>query len=316
MAARSQPVEGLPDQLTLAAFAAGILIGGSNVVAVRLSNDNLPPFFGAGLRFAAAATIFLILVAVKRISLPRDRALVGTVLYGLLGFGAFYALAYWALVDLPGGVAAVVLSCVPLLTFFFALAHGLEPFRWRALGGALLVIAGIAILINGNLTLALPTASLLAMFGAAAAAAESGVVIKSFPPSNPVATNGMAMAIGSVVLLVLSAITGEEWALPDRAFTWGVLVYLVALGSLALFALYLFVLKRWTASGASYQFVLMPIVAALLGAWLLDEAITVTLVIGGAVILAGVYVGALSHGRVAAPAPADKEVLAQRCSAA
>jgi drug/metabolite transporter (DMT)-like permease len=209
----------------------------------------------------------------------------------------------------------VILSSVPLLTFFFALAHRLEPFRWRALVGAVIAIGGIAILINAEFTLALPAGSLLAALGAAVCGAEAGVVIKQFPPSHPVATNGLAMAIGAVLLVAISVTSGEEWALPNRTLVWSVLAYLVLLGSLALFALYLFVLKRWTASGASYQFVLIPIVATLLGAWLVDEPITSAVVLGGAVIILGVYVGALSHGKkVAAPASRDQEVLAQRCS--
>jgi drug/metabolite transporter (DMT)-like permease len=316
MAERSQPVEGTPDQLTLAAFTALVFIGGSNVVAVSMSNDELPPFFGAGLRFAVAGAILLAIVALRRIPLPRGQALIGTLVYGVLGFAGFYALAYWALrpEGLPASVAAVVLASVPLLTFFFALAHRLEPFRWRALLGAVIAIAGIAILIGGELTLTLPVAPLLAVFGAAIAAAESGVVIKQFPPSHPVATNGFGMAIGAVLLLGLSAISGEDWVLPGGAFDWGVLIYLVGLGSVALFGLFLFVLKRWTASASSYFTVLMPIVAAVLGAWLLDQPITVAVVIGGVVIIAGVYVGALSRGKVPAPASEDQEALAQRCT--
>jgi drug/metabolite transporter (DMT)-like permease len=278
-------------------------------VAVSLSNDDLPPFFGAGLRFAAAGAILLAVVAVRRISLPRGPALFGTVVYGLLGFAAFYAFAYWALVRLSAGVAAVILASVPLLTFFFAWAHGLEPFRWRALAGATIAIVGIAVLIGGGFTLDVPVGPLLAVFAAAAAAAESGVVIKKFPPSHPMATNGVAMAMGAVVLLGVSVISGEEWTLPGRAFSWGVLVYLVLLGSVALFGLFLFVLRRWTASAASYFTVLMPIVSAVLAAWILDQPITWSLAVGGIVILAGVYVGALSHGKVPAAAAAPEPVV-------
>ena len=306
--------EASPDEATLAAFAAVVLIGGANFVAVRFSNEELAPFFGAGIRFAAAAILFLAVVSMRRIPLPRGRALTGTVLYGLLAFTAAYALAYFALVSLPAAVGGVIMSAVPLLTFFFALTHGLEPFRWRALAGAIVVIGGIGVLVNSSLTFDVRLGALLAMFLAAASAAEAGVVVKKFPPSNPVATNGVAMAIGSVFLLSMSALAGERWALPERTETWLALAYLVLLGSLGLFALFLFVLKRWTASGASYQFVLMPIVAALLGAWLASEPITSGLILGGAIILGGVYVGALSRGKLPAPAPRDQEVLTQRCS--
>jgi drug/metabolite transporter (DMT)-like permease len=305
--------EGVPDKLTLAAFAALVVIGGSNVVAVSLSNDDLPPFFGAAVRFAAAALILLAVMVVRRIPVPRGPGLLGAVLYGVIGFAGFYALAYWALdSELPASVFAVILATVPLLTFFFALGHGLEPFRWRALLGSLVAIAGIAILIGGDLTLDLPLGALLATIGAAACGAEGGVIIKRLPPNHPVAANTMGMGIGAALLFVVSVVAGEDWRAPSRAFDWGVLVYLVVLGSVALFGLFLFVLKRWTASGTSYFTVLMPIVSALLGVWLLDEPITGGVVIGGAVILAGVYVGALSHGKPPAPAPEEQEALAQR----
>lgn len=102
--------ESRPDEATLAAFAGVVLIGGANFVAVRFSNEELAPLFGAGIRFAAAALIFLGLVSMRRIPLPRGQALVGAVLYGLLAFTAAYALAYSALVTLPAAVGSVVMS--------------------------------------------------------------------------------------------------------------------------------------------------------------------------------------------------------------
>ena len=45
------------------AFAGAILIGGSNFVAVRYSNRELDPLWGAGFRFALAAAVFGVLVA-------------------------------------------------------------------------------------------------------------------------------------------------------------------------------------------------------------------------------------------------------------
>jgi drug/metabolite transporter (DMT)-like permease len=304
----------VPDRLTLAAFAAVVVIGGSNFVAVRFSNQELPPFFGAGLRLGLAALLFLALVGVRRIPLPKGQALRGTLLYGLLAFTGAYALAYWALVELPAGIAGLIMSSVPLLTFFFALLHGIESFRWAGLAGGVLATAGIGILLSAPLTFTIPLASVVAMVGAAACAAEAGVVIKRFPPSHPVATNGLAMAIGTTFLLLISAVTGEPWSLPGRGTTWAAVAHLALLGSVGLFSLYLFVLTRWTASGASFQFVLMPLVAVLLGAWLAAEPVSAGLAVGGAIVLAGVYVGALSRPKVPVPASAEKEALAQRCS--
>ena len=55
----------------------------------------------------------------------------------------------------------------------------------------------------------------------------------------------------------------------------------------------LVVVQRWTASSTSYIFVLMPVVAVALGALVADERITATTILGGGIVCAGVYMGAL-----------------------
>lgn len=286
---------GFPDRLTLAAFAATVVLGGFNFVAVRFTVRELPPFFGAATRFAAAGLLLVAFMAVRRVPLPRGRALAGTLAYGGLNFGA-YALAYWAMIRLSAGVAGVIMASVPLLTLAFAVAHGVERFRPRALAGALLAVAGIAVLLGAPSAAGVAVPSLLAMIGAAACAAEAGVVLKQFPPSHPVGTNAVAMSTGAGLLLALSAASRETWVLPSSFATWTALIYLVLLGSVGLFGLYLFQLRRWTASGVSFQFVIFPVVASLAAAPVAGEPITAAVVLGGGIILGGVYVGALSGG--------------------
>jgi len=65
----------------------------------------------------------------------------------------------------------------------------------------------------------------------------------------------------------------------------------------AMFALFVFTMQRWTASAVSYVTLLMPLVTVVLAAVLTDEQITPSFVVGGAVILGGVYVGAFLKGR-------------------
>ena len=57
--------------------------------------------------------------------------------------------------------------------------------------------------------------------------------------------------------------------------------------------LYVVVVRLWSASRAAYTFVLIPIVTVLLSAWIDDEPIGAGLVLGGLLVLAGVYIGAL-----------------------
>lgn len=296
------------DPVTLAAFAAAVVIGGLNFVAVRFSNAELPPFWGAALRFAAASLLLFGAVALFRVSLPRGRALVGVLLYGLLGFAASYAFAYWAMVEVPAGIASVIMALVPLLTVLLAAAHGLERLRPRAVGGALLALVGVVIVFGERITAAdVPLLSLGVMGLTAVSAAETSVVVKRFPRSQPLAANAVAMGTGALLLAVIGAGAGEPLRAPQLASTWISVGYLVLVGSIALFLLFLFVLGRWAASSTSYMFVLAPLVAIPVGAALASEPVSWAFLMGGALVLAGVYLSAAQPSRravrVAAPLP-------------
>jgi drug/metabolite transporter (DMT)-like permease len=284
----------MPDRATLVAFATFVLIGGFNFVAVRFSNRELAPMFGAGVRFTIAALILLAVVALRRLPVARGRALKAAVLYGLLNFTAAYGLAYWALTTLPAGIGAVVFAATPLFTVFLAPLHGIERFRVRGLVGSLITLVGIVILANPTGADRLPWLALLAMLGSAAAAAEAGVVLKLLPSAHPISTNALAMAIGGPLLLVVSGLIGESWALPTEAETWVAVSYLAVIGSVGLFGLFLFVLRRWSATGTSYATAIIPVITVIVGSLLASEPITVAMVIGGAIVLVGVYIGALA----------------------
>ncbi|HVE75232.1 MAG TPA: EamA family transporter [Actinomycetota bacterium] len=302
----------VPGKVTLLAFAGVVLGAGLAPIGVKFSLRELPPFYSGGIRFAAASLIFMAIVLIKRVPLPRGRALIGAVLYGFLGFTGFFALAYWALTRLPAGIASLVMASIPLFTFFFAIAHRLESFRWRGLIGSLITIVGIAVLLGAPVGTRVPMVPLLVMLVAAAMGAEAAIVVKKFPPTDPVATNAVATLIGAVTLLLISGIAGERWVVPREVVTWAWLAELVLIGTIGLFMLFLFVLKRWTASGASYQFVLMPVVTVLVAAAFAGERLGAGVALGGLVILAGVYYGALSSKKVPVSQP-EASVLAQRC---
>jgi drug/metabolite transporter (DMT)-like permease len=283
------------DRPALGAFGGAVFIGGSNFVAIRFSNRELDPIWGAGLRFALAAVIFGLLCAALRLSLPRGRALVLVGVYGLLSFGAAYGCMSWAMQEVPAGIAAVILAMGPLLTLILAVAHGMEGLSVRALLGAVVAICGSALIFvqPGSIEFGWVSFALLAV--AALCASEAVVVSKLAGRHHPVAMNFVGMTAGAAVLLVVAGAAGESLALPRDGETQLAVAYLVA-ATVVLFLLVLVVVQRWTASATSYIFVLMPVVAVAAGALIADEAITLTTVVGGAVVCAGVYVGAARRG--------------------
>jgi drug/metabolite transporter (DMT)-like permease len=288
------PAEAAPDRLALGAFTGAVAIGGTNFVAIRFSNRELDPLWGAGLRFALAAAVFGLLFAALRLSLPRGRTLVLVATYGVLTFGGAYGCLYWALQEVPAGIAAVVLAVGPLLTLLLAVTQGMERLTSRALLGALVAIAGSVVIFFEPDAIAFGWESFALLVVAAICAAQSVIVSKRVG-QHPVAINFVGMSVGSAVLLVVAVVAGESLVLPSEDETRLAVAYLVA-ATVGLFLLVLFVVQRWTASATSYTFVLMPVVALALGSMLADEAIALTTVVGGAIVGAGVYVGATRRG--------------------
>jgi drug/metabolite transporter (DMT)-like permease len=105
--------------------------------------------------------------------------------------------------------------------------------------------------------------------------------------------NAVGMTVGAVFLVSAALMAGDSFQLPRLAATWTALGYVVVVGSVVVFVLYLVVLRHWVASRAAYVFVLIPVVTFALSAWLDDEPIGWHVVLGALLVLAGVYVGAL-----------------------
>jgi drug/metabolite transporter (DMT)-like permease len=287
----------LPDRTTLIAFLTFILVGGGASVAIRMTYAELPPFWAGAARFITAALVLWALVAFKRLPLPKGRALLGALLFGALTVGLAFVLIGWGLVATPASRYQILMATVPLITIFLSSMQGIEAISPRGLFGALLAVGGIALTVGlaSGSELSLPhTAAILL---AAVCIAEGGVLIKKFPPNPPIMTNAIGLTVGGLILAIASLISGETWVIPSQATTWIAFLYLVIGPTIIAFLLYMFVLRRWSASGTSYGFVLVPLVTIVVASTLAGESITWNFLIGGALVLAGVLVGVLLPAR-------------------
>jgi drug/metabolite transporter (DMT)-like permease len=286
-----------PSRPTLiGAFCMLVLLVGTNVVAIRYSNRELAAFWNAGLRFAIAAVVFAAIAVGRRTAWPGRRAVVDAVIYGLLAFAAFFGFLYLGLVRAPAGLGQVVLALGPLITLVMAVAIGLERFRLRPVAGGLVALAGIVVIFGVDTAVDVPLPSVLSLVAAAASFAAGGIVVKRGPPADPVIRNAIATAVGAIVLLALSALGGQSWALPRDPRTVLALVYLILPGTVGVFLLFLFLLRYWTATAVSTQFVLAPVVGITLGAILLGEPVSALIVVGAVLVIGGVWLGAIRQG--------------------
>jgi drug/metabolite transporter (DMT)-like permease len=251
------------------------------------------------LRFSIAALIFWGIALARRVPLPRGKALLGAVLYGILSIGIFFASVYWVLQKVHPGMVSVFLAMAPLMTFFFALVHRLEKFRLVGLVGTLISLVGFLIGLGGSFSAsagspAFPVGLALLMLVGVAGQAYGAVVYKLLPRTDPFMVNALAMSTGAVMLLVISLVASETWSLPHQPATWAAFAYLVLLGSVVVFYLQLFVLNRWTATATSYAFILFPVITVIVSALLTAELVTPRFIAGAAIVLVGVWFGVLA----------------------
>lgn len=285
--------------LILAAFVLEAILAGGNSVAIRFSNRELAPLWGAGLRFAMAALLIVAVMASLKVALPRGKALLGAALFGLFQFAGAFGFYYFALVEIQAGLGQTLLALVPLATLILAVAQGQERLRGATVVGALIGLVGVGLISRDPLQGSVSVLSLLAVLASVLCFAQALVLVRRMPPVHPVALNAIGMVTAAPVLIGAAAVAGEPFLLPDRSETWIALGYVSAIGSVVVFLLHVWIVQRWTASRTAYVMLLVPFVTVILSAWLDKEAITAGLVMGGLLVITGVYFGALHQTRTA-----------------
>lgn len=293
MTAQNTAISTLPDRSVLIAFLTFIVVGGGASVAIRVTYGELAPFWAAASRFGLAALAFWVMVIIEKLPLPKGQALLGAVIFGTLTVGLAFILIGWGLVETPASIYQILMALVPLFTLFLSALHGIESITRRGLFGSLLAVVGIAITVGGASTMDLSLPHIAAILIAAVFVAEGGVMIKKFPPNPPIMTNAIGMTTGTIILGITSLVSGEVWNIPTQTNTWVAFIYLVVFVTILAFMLYMFVLSKWTASGTSYGFVLVPLVTIVVASTLAGEEITLNFLIGASFVLAGVIIGAL-----------------------
>jgi drug/metabolite transporter (DMT)-like permease len=231
----------------------------------------------------------------RRLALPRGRALAGVAIFGALNFAGAFGFAYYALVHIEAGVASTLLALTPLVTLAAAVLHRQERLRADGLVGGAIALAGVAIISEASLSGTVPVLAIVAALASVVCFAEAAVVVRRFPPVAPVMTNAVAMGVGAALLLALSVAARETWTVPHQRETWLALAYLVLVGSVVVFLLYVFVLRHWEASRAVYFDVLIPPSALALSACLDEEPISMGVLLGGGLVVIGAYLGAIRH---------------------
>jgi drug/metabolite transporter (DMT)-like permease len=107
----------------------------------------------------------------------------------------------------------------------------------------------------------------------------------------------LTFGLGAVMMLpfCVHAVAVTNWAAISPVAWWG-LTFMVVFGSVISYLLFAYVMKELAASRAAAFNYLQPVIASGLGIWVLSERLTSNVLIGGGMILAGVYLTERERG--------------------
>lgn len=311
MVVRSEPFQGDRSAGSAAVWAALVavyLVWGSTYLAIRVTVETIPPLLSASIRYLVAGTLLYVL-SVRRGDRTGDRpraihwrsaAVIGALM--LFGGNGLVSVAEQTVVS---SLAALLIATVPLWMVVIRWGVLRERVRWLEAGGLVIGFGGIALLLNpfggGS---ADPVGVGLLLLAALSWAAGSLFARRAQLPDRPLVGTGMEMVAGGLLLMIVSAATGEfgDVHLADvSAASLVGLAYLIVFGSWVGFAAYVWLLRVTRTTLVSTYAYVNPVVAVFLGWAILGEAITLKTLVAGGIVLAAVALIVSAQSRRAEP---------------
>jgi drug/metabolite transporter (DMT)-like permease len=276
-------------------FAIISFVWGSTWLAIKIGLESIPPFLGAGVRFAVATVILLAIVRVRQLHVPftSDAKKVYLVL-GFLSFGTGYGLVYWGEQFISSGLCSVLFAafpfCVAIFSHFILESERLTAFK---IAGIAFGIVGLVVIFWSDLSLSGSTGTLgmAAVLLSVVLQALTLVMIKKYgQPVNPFSMNLIGMGLGMIVLLAVGFVSERGQPVVWSAPAVGSILYLAAVGSVLAFVTYHWLLKRVETVYLALTTFINPIVAVILGAIVLGESFAPQTALGASLVLAGLLV--------------------------
>lgn len=281
--------------LIILAFFAIYVIWGSTYLLNKVAVAEISPLFLSSLRFIIAGVLIFIIAKFLKLPLKlTKKQLFNNTLAGFLflvyGNGVFV----WALKYVDSGFAALEASLLPLVVLLMMrILHGKKIKKMSLIGvgfgfvGIYLLVSQQEIVTNENSILGvLMILTCIISWAFASVFVSTADLHKSY-----FVNSAYQMFIAGILLAITSLIVGENWSYPTE---WSnnvqlSMLLLIVFGSIVAFTAFNFLLKAVSPEKVSTSSYVNPMIAVLLGWYVLDEQISVQTIIAAILLLTGVY---------------------------
>ncbi|MFY7652335.1 MAG: DMT family transporter [Chitinophagaceae bacterium] len=277
------------------ALCATSTIWGTTWVAMKVGVQYMPAFQMAAIRQLLGGTLLTSFFILKKQPIPSWKQLKQLFIFSLFTFVFANALATFSLQYITSGLASLISALYPLsvvvIEFLFYQKKNISKLAFI---GILVGLSGIVFIFYENAFASLPPKYWLGVFLSFIAMVSwsySTILIgnNKIGLSNYVSM-GWQMLLSSIPIYFISLFFGKNVNLvniPSEA--WISIVYLIFAGSIISLVAFIYSMRHLPASIASLYAYINPIVATFVGSFLLKETVSITIIIGTLITLAGVY---------------------------
>jgi drug/metabolite transporter (DMT)-like permease len=203
------------------------------------------------------------------------------------------------------GHSALIVATGPILVLLLARAHNLERVTRAKIIGMTTCFVGVAILVAGDELhghAGTWVGDLIALGGTSGFALYTVLAKKVARQYDTISMNTFCNLAGAIFLLPLAAREAAklDWGAVG-AFGWFGLGYTVLVSSIGAYLVFFWALAHMKASRLAVLTYLETPIAALLAVLMLGDSVTTALLVGGGLILAGVYLAEFGPGTAEVP---------------
>lgn len=279
------------------ALATTSILWGTTWVASKIAvSENLPPFQMASMRqFAGGACFLIFFIGYKKMPLPTLPQFGKLLVLSLLMFVFANGLSTWSLKYIPTGLSALIGAGYPFsVVIIERIFFNNRNFNTLTIIGLLLGIVGIGIVFYENVFQHHPEGFLFGVVLSVCAMLSWSVgtmfIARNKININPYYGTGWQMLISSFILFGISQVSKTAIPLQQVSIKiWLSMGYLVAFGSIISFVAFIYSMKKLPAAISSLYAYINPLVAMVAAAIVVHEKLTINILWGALVTLAGVF---------------------------
>lgn len=270
---------------------------GGTWVAGRVLAQSIHPMSAAFLRFVLASVMLAVMCRRAEGRMPRlERGQILPVLFlGATGVFVYSYFFFTGLQTIPAGRAALIVACIPVCISMLSALLYKERFGPVRVAGALLSLVGVSVVIADGNPLGLLSGGVgrgdVMILGCVASWTAYSLGGRSaMKRLSPLTAVTWSCFFGTLMLLgpaVAGGLAGD--VLKARPIDWACLVFLGVLATGLAYFWYYQAISVIGASRAGIFINTVPVFAVIMGALILGEPIHLSLLVGGAMVVSGVY---------------------------